>query len=573
MDFRIFARGKKGEVAPEISASAAATLIAIIGISIVLYIVLIPPEARQEILGDKPYTALPGQESLSNEIVERELINKTLVLENIGEVDYIKQSEIEHSIPAMNLYTRTAGSAIREVNSLYMKNTLFSEEFKSIEFQLKDVHNTENVLLNFLVKEGSGRLIIKLNGFEIFNNEIDTINIRPIEISKDILRNDNVLDFEVENPSFLFWKVNEYSLEKITVTGDLTDVSKREASGLFYVEPEEKSNAEKVTLNFYPDCDVRKVGRIKVSLNQREIYTGIPDCNMLNKQEFPPEYLVTGNNVVSMFAESGDYYVDNIKVDVELEEPDNYIFYFNLDEDYFNALTSKDPICGEVDNICPDDCDADLDKDCCFEASSKNFWCDIATSETDDRCVGVVTYDRCKLCSSGYEEKDGDIAKSCKNLCGDDKDGICPIGCTNYVDKDCCHTKSTNYWCEDVPRETGVQGVCRDTVSQDECEYCPEGYKNKNGESPGCPSKSDTEIEDYKLKSKYDVDLNLKFVHDNEEKEGELIINSHKFFFDTRDNLYSRQLDQFLEPNFNSIQLIPKSSLNIVELEVKLKER
>lgn len=572
MDFRLFTRSKKGAV-PEVSAAPAATLVAIIGVAIVLYIVLIPPEARQEILGDAPYSTVPGQTSPSQEIVERDLINRTLVLENIGEVDYIKQTEIEHNIPAMNLYTKTEGSLIKDVASLYIKNTLFSEEFKSVEFQIKYVENSENILLNFLVKDGSGRLIITLNGFEIFNQEIETINIKPIEISKDILKNNNVLEFKVENPGFLFWKVNEYSLEKVTVTGDLTDVSKREASGLFYVEHEEKQNSEKATLNFYPDCDVRNVGRLSVSLNQRQIYTGIPDCNILNKQDFPSEYLAVGNNVLNLFAESGDYYVDNIKVDVELKEPDTYIYYFNMDESYFNALTEKDPVCGDVDNICPDDCDADLDKDCCFEASSKNFWCDIATSETDDRCVGAVTFDRCKLCSSGYEDEDGDIAPACKNLCGDDNDGICPIGCTDFADKDCCHLRPTNYWCDDVPKETGVQGVCKKTVSQDECGYCPDGYKNKAGESPGCPIDKKFEVEDYSLKSKYDVDLTLKFVHDNDNKKGELVINNNKFYFDTKDDSYTRKLDQFVEPNFNSIQIIPKSSMDIVELEVKLKER
>ena len=573
MDFRLFTRGKKGDVIPEVGATGAATLVAIIGISIVLYIVLIPPEARQELLSDKPYSVLPGQENPSQEIVERELINKTLVLENIGEVDYVKQRDIEHNIPAVNLYTRTGGSLIKEVNSLYVKNTLFSEELKSVDFSLKDVSNTENVLLNFLVKQGVGRLIIKLNGFEIFNNEISTINIKPIQISKDILRNDNALEFAVESPGFLFWKVNEYNIEKISVTGDVTDISKREASGIFHVEPEEKTNVEKAVLEFYPDCDVKKAGRLTVSLNNREIYTGVPDCNFLNKQEFPESLLESGSNVVSLFAESGDYYVDNIKVKVDLEEPENFIYYFNLDEDFFNEIGDKDPVCGDVDNICPDDCDADLDKDCCFEASNKNMWCDIVTREADDRCVGAVTFDRCSLCPSGYEEKDGDIAPNCKGLCGDDKDGVCQIGCTNDADEDCCHLRTTNFWCEDVPKETGVQGVCRDTVSRDECDYCPDGYKNKKGESPGCPVESDNEIEDYKLKSKYDIDLSLKFIPNNENKKGELMINDHKFYFDTRDDGYARELDQFVEPNFNAIQLIPKSSMDIVELEVKLKER
>lgn len=568
MDFKLFTRCKKGVT--EVSAAPAATLVAIIGISIVLYIILIPPEARQELLGDQSYSPfLPDQKTGSENYDVG--INKTLILENIGEVAYIKQRDIEHNIPAVNLYTKTAGSIIKEVNSLALKNALFSEEFKSIEFSLKDVKNTENVLLNFLAREGSGRLIIRLNGFEIFNNEISTINIRPIQLNKDLLRDYNLIEFEVESPGFLFWKVNRYTLEKITVTGDVTDISKREATGLFYIEPDEKDNAEKATFEFYPDCDVKKVGRFTVSLNQRPIYTGIPDCNVLNRQDFTPSYLETGNNIITLFAESGDYYVDNMKVDVQLKEPENYIYYFNLDEDNFNKIAAE-PLCGDVDNICPDDCDPDIDRDCCFEASKKNFWCDISPSETDDRCVGSVTFDRCKLCSSGYEDKDGTIADSCKNLCGDDKDGVCPIGCTSYADKDCCHLRSANYWCDDVPKETGVQGVCKETISQDECSYCD--YKNKAKESPGCTKETKFEdIEDYMLKSKYNVEMKLEFAQGDEPNKGEIIINDNKIFFDTNDNEYARNLDLFVEPNFNAIHIIPKSSMNIIQLEVKLKER
>ena len=56
-------------------------------------------------------------------------------------------------------------------------------------------------------------------------------------------------------------------------------------------------------------------------------------------------------------------------------------------------------------------------------------------------------------------------------------------------------------------------------------------------------------------------------------KKGEIVVNDHKFFFDSRDNVYERSLDNFVEPNFNAIHIIPKSSMNIVQLEVKLKER
>jgi len=563
---------KKGAAVPEVSAAGAAALVGVIGMAIVLYIILIPPEARQELLGDKPYSYLPGQSSPSNEIVESGF-NKTLVLENIGEVDYIKQREIEHPIPALNLYTTTSGSLIKEENSLYVKNTLFSREFKTVDFLVKELDNTENVLLNFLVKESNGRLIIKLNGNEILNNEITTTNIQPIKLRSELLKESNVLEFEVESPKFMFWRVNEYSIEKLTITGDVTDITKREAKSTFFVEPEEMSSAEKAVIEFYPDCNKKKVGKLSVSLNRREVFNAIPDCNILNKQIFPVSMLENGNNIIQFFAESGDYYIDNIKISVDLKEPDNYIYYFNMDEKYFNEIGDEEPLCGESDGICPDDCDADLDKDCCFEASSKNYWCDAIPNEIDDRCVSSVSFDRCQLCSSGYEDEDNEPAEECENLCGDDEDGICPIGCNKYDDKDCCFLSSKNYWCDDVPKGLGIQGVCLSGVSKDQCNYCESGYEDRYGDEPDCDSKKTSDEVTYDLKSKYGAYLKIEFVPDNEIKQGEIVINDNKIYFDTREDDYERQIDTFLRPDYNVVQLIPKSSMNVVQFEVKLKER
>lgn len=557
-------KSKKGQV--EHTAGPAAVLVAVIGLAIVLYIILVPPDVRRTILEEG---TLPGDTVIKTPTDERvdSGLNRSLLDVNIGDVSYVKQEEVLHTLPSVYLYTKTEGSVIEEVTSLYVKSSIFSAESKKMSFKIEDLDNTENVLLNFLVKSHEGRLMIKLNDYEVYNREITTPNIEPIILNKDLLKNENVLEFTVESPGYAFWSVNEYELEKIVVVGDVTDVSKSRSTSQFYIEMDEYKNAEKARLEIYPDCNIRTVGKLRLSMNGNVIKDAVPDCNYVNRMEFPVQYLNSGINYLDLFAESGTYYVDQIRLRVDLEETKDYIYYFELDEDYFYKVGDKEPICGEVDSVCPDNCDEDEDKDCCFEASRDNFWCDNEPAELDDRCVSYVGTGRCDRCASGYEDYDGEPVEACKRLCGDDADGICPLGCGIYYDKDCCFERAT-YWCEDVPL-TGLESTCEEGVDREECDDCSDGYEDKDGKKVSCPAAEDEEDFRYELRKKYDVELKIKFVNGNE-KEGDILVNNHLIRFATDDEEYKRDISNLVEEGHNSIKLMPKSSMHIRSLSVSI---
>ncbi len=65
--------------------------------------------------------------------------------------------------------------------------------------------------------------------------------------------------------------------------------------------------------------------------------------------------------------------------------------------------------------------------------------------------------------------------------CGDE-DGVCPVGCPEYLDKDCCLKKTSKYWC-DVMTDN-INDRCRSVIYMSDCGSCPSGYEDYKGSPP-----------------------------------------------------------------------------------------
>jgi hypothetical protein len=80
---------------------------------------------------------------------------------------------------------------------------------------------------------------------------------------------------------------------------------------------------------------------------------------------------------------------------------------------------------------------------------------------------------------------------------------------------------------------------------------------------------NETRYEDVEFGRK-ELILRIEFIDDDETKRAELNINGRRDFIDQRDPVYERNLKSFAVEDNNYIQIIPKTELNIVELEVTL---
>lgn len=326
-------RSKKGQPTG-VSGASAAVLVGIIAALIIIYILVLPPDERADLLGEENGESSNGGDG-GTSVVEG---NFTMLLESPGRLDYISQKEIEHTLPSVNLFTTTNAVVLESRQSLYVKNAWFDKALVNMTFEVPDMENTDNIYLVFNVKQHKGRLVLKLNGYEIMNNEIDTINVEPIELPKRILKEENTIEVSVTGVGWKFWQTNEYILENIKITADVKDVSTRASELMFQVSSTEKNNLDRVYVKFFPDCDIRDVAPLNIWLNNNKIFSSVPDCGLLRPLEISPHLLLSGENRLTFSTDRGSYLIDNIVVKSELKEMVYPTYYFEVNDTIYEDI-------------------------------------------------------------------------------------------------------------------------------------------------------------------------------------------------------------------------------------------
>ena len=308
------------------SGTGAAVLVAIIAALIVVYILFLPPENREQLLEGRTSTQ-PGSGS-----------GQPLLLATPGRIDYLAEKDIEHTLPPVSLFSSTNAVALKSIATLYAKNAWFDKVSGNGSFSVPDLAHTDEVYLSFNVKSHSGRLIISLNGHEVFNDDVQTLNVEPIRLSKDLLQGENVLEFRISDVGFRFWQSNEYALEGVQITGDVTDISTQEAKSVFLITATEKDNIERAFMRFFPDCRPEEAGILDVYLNTHNIFSSVPDCGFLRELEISPTLLNQGENTITFRTNRGAYLIDTILIKSELKEAAYPTFYFEIPDDLFAAV-------------------------------------------------------------------------------------------------------------------------------------------------------------------------------------------------------------------------------------------
>jgi len=322
-----FSNSKRGQR----SGGGAAVLIGAITILIVMYIVFLPANQREEILGGEESRGDSGGSSSFKKL------NITPLLVNPGQMDYNVNDRIEHLLPAVNLMTSTSGTVLEEENNIYVKSGVFSSVSDKMTFKINDIENTDNVLISFNTIESSGRLIVSVNGNEVFNSEIEGA-MDPIKVKEKFLKDSNIVEFSVSGPGAAFWRVNEFLLENIKITADVTSTDKRESRSVFIVDSAEEENVDTVKLTFVAECNPNEAGRLTVTLNGNRLFEGVPDCGTPFIQEYPSSYLKPGENNVEFAAETGKYLIDRMKIETKLKRPREFTYDFNLNSTVLEGI-------------------------------------------------------------------------------------------------------------------------------------------------------------------------------------------------------------------------------------------
>jgi hypothetical protein len=561
----LFSPQRKGQAMTNTGAGGAAFLVLIVTLIIIFYILFLPPEDRDALLNDGYVPGTPD----SNSGGYTHLLGSTPLQEQVGKIDYVSQSSIEHPLSSFTIYTKTDANLIQQVSSLYVKNSAFDKQGKEVSFTI-DRYATENVFLSFNVYRPAGTLRIYLNGLQLFEGELAPGSPTPIALPANYLKQENVLYFTVSSPGFAFWRVNHYELQNLRIVGDITDDSQSMNMQKVYLVSKEYETMETAVLEFFPDCSNQQVGKMSLFVNRELLFTGIPDCGLKNRVSLGKETLRSGENTVEFVSDKGSYIIDQVQLTVDLDEPEYPIYYFTLHEDLFVNVHHDQTFCGLVDGVCPSGCSSYEDKDCCFAESKKNYWCDIRTENPRDRCVNSVLASYVNRCPSGYEDIHGAPPSAGEGLCGDNTDGRCPKSCSPLYDKDCCFAAYPEaYWCADVPY-TGLDDVCVTSVTGALCEACPNGYRNEDNKPPNCPSTTSDSPGELELKAGVNVFLEVSFVDDTYKKvdfnfngDGIVPVNTYS----TR---VKKIINPFVREGTNSLIIQPQRDVTISQIKVTI---
>jgi len=312
------------------AAGGAATLVALIAVFIVFYILFLPPAERERLLENKTSTTTQNGGDSSGNIV--------LLKESPGTLFKEEQTEFEHTISAFNLAVFTQDIVLKQKDSIYVQASGSKEQPQMMILVLKDVDNTKNVKLSFAVGKHSGKLVIKLNGEEVFNGEITTSNPAPINLGN--LKEENIIEFSVSSAGWMFWNVNFYELSNIKITATVTNFENQEAAKQFSISYDVE-DVKEAKLRFIPECRTTRVGKLTIKLNEEAISSDVPDCGSPSLVDFDPAILRKGGNTLLFSSAAGSYLVDNIIIRTTLREPTYPAYYFLLNESSYGKITNN----------------------------------------------------------------------------------------------------------------------------------------------------------------------------------------------------------------------------------------
>jgi len=324
------------------NAAGAAVLLALVMGLIIIFIILIPPEDRAVLL-DEPYTSGSGSSgSDSNTDLETATVKENLLEESPGRIDFLSQNEVEHPLPVINIYTKTETKILAEKNVATAKKGVFSEERAFFNFDIPDFRNSDNYLLTFRVRSSDGAIRLFLNGDEVYNAEnVDGDSI-TINLPKNTLLERNELVIAASSPGIAFWATNEVTLENIKVIADVTSVKAQESKNIFLVSEIEKKNMEKLKLKFKPDCIFEEVGKLEVHINDVEVYSAVPDCDLsMVPIEFSPDMIYQGENSITFRTDKGTYVLSHVLIESKLKEIEYPTYYFDISLEQYEDIVDE----------------------------------------------------------------------------------------------------------------------------------------------------------------------------------------------------------------------------------------
>jgi hypothetical protein len=300
--------------------TGAAILVALIAVLIIFYVLFLPPAERAALLG----AGTPGQTPGGGGGTTGPAL---LFSAPVGRVYLPGTPAISHDMPSFTIRTSESGNVLAKADTIVARNNAFEKQPATLSFAADPALTRNAVLSMNLVSKSAGNIVIYLNDLVIFNQDVRTRSVPPINLEN--LQSSNTLRFEASSVGFAFWKTNTYTLTNVKITGDVTDVSGSMSRQVFALGQEEFATLERAQLSFVPMCF--RAGSLRILVNGVEVFGGSPDCGGVNTLELAPARLVAGENVVQFLTSDGDFLIDRGLVQTQSKQQQNRVFRFSVD--------------------------------------------------------------------------------------------------------------------------------------------------------------------------------------------------------------------------------------------------
>ena len=308
------------------NAGSVAVLVALIALFIILYVLLLPPEARKELLQDQGAGVTNEQGVLGG---------KAYFSRFLGELSPKTGSNtIYHNVPAANLFTTSEKDLTTISDFIQVSSGFANSKDQNIAFAISSPEDIRQATLYTLVEEADGDLVLTLNGNKIYDNTLRSNVQESVEIPTGYLQKSNMLTVSVSSPGWMVWDQNLYKLRYLKLRKE-TQISNKVVESIISIPSSEWGSMEKAILKYSVFCSRTEDKALSIYVNDQLVYKDVPFCNInADEIEIDRSILISGSNKIRFETQEGDYLVESISLRTALkkETETEEVFFVSEDE-------------------------------------------------------------------------------------------------------------------------------------------------------------------------------------------------------------------------------------------------
>jgi hypothetical protein len=243
------------------------------------------------------------------------------------------------------LSSQSEARVLFEKPSLYLMSSKLDSKTDTIHFSYDSRYEKlGSVLLSFNVEKAYGRLIVELNGEQIFEGSMPRGSQGPIRMPEALIKSNNLLRLSVSSvPWWRFWGRHQYQLNDVKLTGTLSRLDTLEATSIIRLSDQEVNEFQSGFIRFMTECTGGDQGVLKVFINNRLISSSVPSCPGYERIELGPEHLYSGKNEVAFMLSSGAVYISSFVLRVDIKEAKWPIYYFDINSTKWDEIQDENP--------------------------------------------------------------------------------------------------------------------------------------------------------------------------------------------------------------------------------------